>query len=934
MANIQSIITNGNGNVLIGTTTDSGFKLDVNGVGRFSSGVQVPNGQYFQAIRNSGALLINLLGIDAGTDNTRLLITGDFDIRNGSLTSLMNMTANGATTFSSSVTATTFLGDLNGTINTLTTGTTQTAGNNSTLIATTAYADAAAAAVPIGNYLPLTAGSGYPLTGDLYITKAATPLIQLTDTTNSKTLLLGVDDANAFIRTGAGENFYLQVNGGTNAITILNDSNVGIGTTNPSFKLDVGGVANASGGIVANGENFEKYLGAKSFADGVANRAINVQFGDFSLGGRFEITITGTYSNANAGGGITKVFSVLTNPSNNIYTNESRVTTAIGPIVSNFAIGELQWDSGSSQYIIPISHIVSSGNPVYVHIKVFGIGSTANVYSNVSLSDPYTLTALSRNYEYYNNNVGIGTDSPTVQLQVNGNFRLYTTNNDSNELRGAFNVGGTADPLQFSMYKADATTVGTFLTADGVSYFAGGNVGIGTTAPLTTLSVFKTVAFSTSSPQAGEDNIFLTSATAAGSGVFGGSIGFSRNGFHDRRAAAIASVQGTADEDQIGLAFFTHPTIGGADAIAEAMRISYDGNVGIGTTAPPVKLRVQSSGSTFTTPDNNDVATISIYNSNNSSATAHAIISMRTQVSGGSPFISFDVENEAGYSVGMDNASNQFRIAYGWNSLTAHPGLVLTQATSPNVLIGTTTDAGYKLDVSGTLRVTGAATFSSSVTAERIQINSTTYEPLAINSSYGQVGLKFGLNGTYFAAMGSASNVTTAYTGSETDLGLGTSGSSTANIIFVTGAGLTRRMTITSAGNVGIGTNDNAPYSELQVQAAANTRLLLQVVGTEAANDNAGLFFKSAIHYTNSYIKGALLFSNAGVGNGVGDLIMATNNDANSTNVSLADARLIVKAGGNVLIGTTTDSGFKLRVNGEILADDDIRIFNTFALSA
>jgi hypothetical protein len=42
-----------------------------------------------------------------------------------------------------SVTATTFNGDLNGTINTLTTATTQAPANNSTKIATTAYADAA-----------------------------------------------------------------------------------------------------------------------------------------------------------------------------------------------------------------------------------------------------------------------------------------------------------------------------------------------------------------------------------------------------------------------------------------------------------------------------------------------------------------------------------------------------------------------------------------------------------------------------------------------------------------------------------------------------------------------------------------------------------------------------------------------------------------------
>jgi hypothetical protein len=62
-------------------------------------------------------------------------------------------------TFVGTVTAPTFLGDLNGTINTATTGVTQVAGNNSTKIATTAYADAAAAAVPVGDYLPLTGGT-------------------------------------------------------------------------------------------------------------------------------------------------------------------------------------------------------------------------------------------------------------------------------------------------------------------------------------------------------------------------------------------------------------------------------------------------------------------------------------------------------------------------------------------------------------------------------------------------------------------------------------------------------------------------------------------------------------------------------------------------------------------------------------------------------
>jgi hypothetical protein len=134
-----------------------------------------------------------------------------------------------------------------------------------------------------------------------------------------------------------------------------------------------------------------------------------------------------------------------------------------------------------------------------------------------------------------------------------------------------------------------------------------------------------------------------------------------------------------------------------------------------------------------------------------------------------------------------------------------------------------------------------------------------------------------------------------------------------------TTSGPTLSMVIKANGNVGIGTGTVA-YTRLQIQEGGNARALIQTIGTEAAGDNAGLYFKSAIHYTDAYIKGALIFRNAGVGNGIGDLILATNNTANSVNVSTDDARLWVKANGNILIGTGTDSGFKLNVNGTISA--------------
>ena len=116
-----------------------------------------------------------------------------FRIMDASFGTKFSLSQSGAGVFSSTVTAPTFSGDLNGTINTATTGVTQTAGNNSTLIATTAYADAAAAAVPISNYLPLTGGT---IDGQILISNTF-PALDFVDT-NSFT------DVNDRFRVRAG----------------------------------------------------------------------------------------------------------------------------------------------------------------------------------------------------------------------------------------------------------------------------------------------------------------------------------------------------------------------------------------------------------------------------------------------------------------------------------------------------------------------------------------------------------------------------------------------------------------------------------------------------------------------------------------------------------------------------------------------------------
>jgi len=95
------------------------------------------------------------------------------------------------------------------------------------------------------------------------------------------------------------------------------------------------------------------------------------------------------------------------------------------------------------------------------------------------------------------------------------------------------------------------------------------------------INIFEGGNFSTASILgAGDnDNIYLTSDATSGDGNFGASIAFSRVQHQDRRAAAIAAVQTTDDEDQVGLSFFTHQSTDATAAITEAMRLAHSGSM-------------------------------------------------------------------------------------------------------------------------------------------------------------------------------------------------------------------------------------------------------------------------------------------------------------------------------------------------------------------
>lgn len=193
----------------------------------------------------------------------------------------------------------------------------------------------------------------------------------------------------------AGLKSYVGVYGGNSG----SGSIVTIGTASAErMRIDSTGIVQV---IKALAISSHEWIGFYDMYFDSVNQAADIRFGNLPFTGQIEISITSTYSGADANGTLIRLFNIGQNPNNAIWHNQSRTVEAWGGSANQVAIGDYQWDAGVSAFKIPISHLTIYPNPFTIRVRIHSYSNAISAGSAVSVSGNYTLTSLAKNIANY-----------------------------------------------------------------------------------------------------------------------------------------------------------------------------------------------------------------------------------------------------------------------------------------------------------------------------------------------------------------------------------------------------------------------------------------------------------------------------------------------------------------------------------------------------
>gem|GEM_PF-1482981 len=382
--------------------------------------------------------------------------------------------------------------------------------------------------------------------------------------------------------------------------SFINTGNIGIGTTGPTQKLHIAsGNARIDGGHVLLGATGEQDL----YGDGGTTfyfDSNNSDYSRFALRDKEDVHYGSMYGSTE---GVN--FGLLDGDGNWSYQAEKDVATRF--LINNdekvtiLANGNVGIGTNSPDDLL---HLYRSGDAKQIiqstsgNDSILDLMETGDTYGFRIMSDggdnkfyiKYILNgvvkeALSINRD--NGNVGIGITSPTEKLEVDGNIEatgdICTSGGVCLSGVGAGVVDGSGTASYISKWTTGTTQ------GDSIIYDDGTNIGIGTTIPEANLSI-------TGGGTASVDTRLIVGGSGNGDavGARGTAIAIQIPGSTSQEDGALIAALtrgGTVISQSADLAFST--ALSGI--LSEQVRITKDGNVGIGTTDPTQKLHIDGN---------------------------------------------------------------------------------------------------------------------------------------------------------------------------------------------------------------------------------------------------------------------------------------------------------------------------------------------------